>query len=31
MKVVFIGAVEFSLHTLEKLIDLNVNLAGGLY
>ncbi len=28
MKVVFIGAVEFSLHTLEKLIDLGVNLVG---
>jgi methionyl-tRNA formyltransferase len=28
MKVVFIGAVEFSLYTLEKLIDLGVNLVG---
>ena len=28
MRVIFIGTVEFSLHTLQKLIDLNVNLVG---
>ena len=28
MRVIFIGTVEFSLRTLEKLIDLNVNLVG---
>ena len=28
MRVVFVGTVEFSLRTLEKLIDLNVNLVG---
>ena len=28
MKVIFIGTVEFSLHTLQKLIDFNVNLVG---
>ena len=28
MRIIFIGTVEFSLHTLQKLIDLNVNLVG---
>ena len=28
MRVIFIGTVEFSLHTLQKLIGLNVNLVG---
>jgi methionyl-tRNA formyltransferase len=28
MRVIFIGTVEFSLHTLQKLIDLNVSLVG---
>ena len=28
MRVLFIGTVEFSLHALQKLVDLDVNLVG---
>ena len=28
MRVLFIGTVEFSLHALQKLVDLSINIAG---